>query len=255
MTRNFYGVLKVERDEVENAKVMRHGRIIHGLELQSYGGWIRPTTYYGRPSGVGQAIELLHAQNKSIRAGLVGLGAGTLGAYGIEGDVLRFYEINDDVIDKAQTHFSFLKSTPATVEIVPGDARISLATEPPQQFDLLVLDAFSGDAVPAHLLTREAFDIYLKHLADGAMIAVHISNLYFDLRPVVEGVADVHGLHSIAIQTPEVNPPVDPSSEWILLSKAASTLEDGAAFRNVVPEQPRRVLWTDSFSNLFEILR
>jgi hypothetical protein len=255
MTRNFYGVLEVEEDDVEKATILRHGRIIHGLQLRAFGGWARPTTYYARRTGVGQAIELLQSQNDSVRVGLVGLGAGTLAAYGREGDVLRFYEINDDVIEQAETHFSFLSSTPATVEIIPGDARLSMESEEPQQLDLLVLDAFSGDAVPAHLLTREAFGIYVKHLADGGIIAVHISNLYFDLRPVVEGVADEHDLNSIAVQVPDVRAPVDPSSEWILLASKKSTLADRSAFHNVSAPQSRRVVWTDSFSNLFQILR
>ncbi|HIF00155.1 MAG TPA: hypothetical protein EYQ63_24915 [Fuerstia sp.] len=270
MTRNFYGVLTVETDQVEKvtilphggiihgqqkATILRHGRIIHGLQFQSYGGWARPTMYYARRTGVGQAIELLQSQKRSVRVGLVGLGAGTLAAYGRAGDVLRFYEINDDVVDQAETHFSFLSRTPATVEIVPGDARLSLESERPQKFDLLVLDAFSGDAVPAHLLTTEAFNIYLNHMADGAIIAVHISNLYFDLRPVVEGVAAEHNLHSIAVQVRDVQAPVDPGSEWILLAKMKSTLDGKSVFQNVSAPQSKRVLWTDSFSNLFQILR
>lgn len=255
MSRNFYGVLRVEMDSAEQAKVMRHGRIIHGLELQTYGGWARPTTYYATRTGVGRALDSVHVRNGSIRVGLVGLGAGTLAAYGIKGDTFRFYEINEDVIDQAETHFKFLSSTPAKVEMVLGDARISLASEAPQDFDLLVLDAFSGDAVPAHLLTREAFEIYLKHLTSDGIIAVHISNLYFDLRPVVEGVADEHGLHSIAVEVPDIQLPVDPSSVWIMLARDASLLDADHGFHNVSPAQPRRVLWTDNFSNLFEILR
>ena len=253
--RNFYGVLKVEVDAVEKATILRHGQIIHGLQLQSFGGWARPTTYYARRTGVGQAVEWLQSQKRSVRIDLVGLGAGTLAAYGRTGDVLRFYEINEDVIEQAEAHFSFLSSTPATVKIIPGDARLSLESERPQKFDLLVLDAFSGDAVPAHLLTREAFDIYLNHMADGAIIAVHISNLYFDLRPVVEGVAAEHNLHSIAVQVPDIRAPVDPSSEWILLAGDPSTLDTTSVFHNVSAPQSKRVLWTDRFSNFFQILR
>jgi len=255
MKRNFYGVLKVEVDPVEKATILRHGQIIHGLQLQSFGGWLRPTTYYARRTGVGQAVALLQSQKDSVHIGLVGLGAGTLAAYGREGDVLRFYEINEDVIEQAETHFTFLSSTPATVEIISGDARLSLESERPQKFDLLVLDAFSGDAVPAHLLTREAFDIYLNHMADGGIIAVHISNLYFDLRPVVEGVGAENDLHSIAVQVPDIRAPVDPSSEWILLANDSSTLDATPAFHNVSAPQTKRVLWTDSFSNLFQTLR
>ena len=255
MTRSFYGVLEVEFDEIDNALVMRHGHIIHGIQMQGVGRKNEPTTYYSRRTGVGHAIELQQSRKPAVKIGLVGLGAGTLSTYGREGDFLEFYEINQAVIELAQSQFTFLKNSPAEIRIVAGDARLSLEAQPPQEFDVLVLDAFSGDAIPTHLLTREAFEIYLKHLAPDGIIAVHSSNLYFDLRPVIDAHADDFDLTSVAVVVPAIQDPVDPSSEWILLSPAPGRLSSNELHATTAPTQPRRVLWTDSFSNLLEILR
>ncbi|MBX3438562.1 MAG: fused MFS/spermidine synthase, partial [Planctomycetaceae bacterium] len=225
MVRNFYGVLEVERDAAVNAMVLRHGQIVHGLQRLDPGEELTPTTYYERRSGVGRAMELLQSRNESLRVGVVGLGVGTLAAYGRPGDLLRFYEINDEVDRLARTCFTFLNRTRARVETVLGDARLSLASEPPQQYDLLVLDAFSGDAIPTHLLTREAFAEYLRHLTPEGIIAIHISNLHFDLRPVVDAIADEYGLTSIAIIVPEILKPIEPGSEWVLLAREAPVLD------------------------------
>ena len=146
--------------------------------------------YYGFNTGVGRAIEVLRKRKSPLRIGLVGLGAGTLATYGKEGDTFRFYEINENVTELAQKYFTFLKSCPSTVDIIHGDARLILENESPQQFDLLVLDAFSGDAIPTHLLTQEANQSYLRHLRADGLIAIHISNIHFDLRRVTEALAD-----------------------------------------------------------------
>ena len=255
MRRNFYGVLEVEFDEIDNAMVMRHGNIVHGIQLLGAGRKKQPTTYYSERTGVGRAIELQQSRKASIRIGLVGLGTGTLATYGRESDELRFYEINEDVVDLANEHFTFLDQSSANIEMISGDARLSMVGESPQNYDVLVLDAFSGDAIPTHLLTREAFEIYLNHLNEDGIIAVHISNLYFNLRPVVDAMSDEYDLASTTIIVPEIQEPVDPSSEWILLARDSKTLDANGLQRNVASPQPERVLWTDSFSNLFRILR
>ena len=254
-TRNFYGVLKVEIDDVSDSIVLRHGHIVHGLQVRGLGGRNRPTTYYTRRTGVGRAVEHQQSKKPAVRIGVVGLGAGTLAAWGRRGDLLRFYEINEQVIEQAQEHFSFLNHTAAEVQIVTGDARLSLESERPQKFDLLVLDAFSGDAVPTHLLTREAFEGYQRHLATDGVIAVHTSNLYFNLRPVVDALANQFAMSSTTIFVPEIRPPLNPSSEWVLMSKDASILNDKIFHKEALPPQSHRVLWTDSFSNLFDVLR
>ena len=262
MRRNFYGVLQVEVDERDDAIVLRHGRVMHGLQLRAPDQRGTPTMYYGVNTGVGRALAELRGQRPTLRVGLVGLGVGTLAAYGQAGDEFRFYEINDNVERLAQEYFTFLKDSPAEVEIVMGDARLSLEHEPPQEFDLLVLDAFSGDAIPTHLLTRESMDVCLRHVRPDGMIAIHISNLHFDLRPVTDALAESCGLSAITLNAPGTKDPVtgqqspvDPSSIWVLLSRDAAALDSTRFAEIAAAKQGRRVLWTDDFSNLFEVLK
>ena len=259
--RNFYGVLKVE-DELqtlgarsEEATALRHGRIIHGLQYQDPALKLEPTTYYSRSSGVGRAAAVVTRREKPVRIGVIGLGVGTLAAYTREGDVIRFYEINDAVIDLANKHFTFLSDSAGRTETILGDARLSMETEPPQEYDLLVLDAFSGDAIPTHLLTREAMAVCLNHVADDGVIAIHVSNLHFNLRPVVDALADEFGLASLAIDNRTDTLPGDRTSRWILLSRRESVLDDPTLREHAAQSQSERVLWTDDFSNLFEVLR
>ena len=235
--RNFYGAYKVhvynEQDLLGRCYLLSHGGITHGLQFThfQYAGW--PTTYYGAASGAGR---VLRAETEGPRRiGLVGLGAGTLAAYGLPGDVFRFYEIDPAIVDVARRHFSFLRRTPATVEIALGDARLTLEAElrrgESQQFDVLLLDAFSGDAIPVHLLTQEAVALYLAHLKPGGVLAVHISNRHLDLRPVVEGLARHHGLHFVNIShTAEDKDWWLYSSSWMLLTA------DGAHVATVAQE-------------------
>jgi hypothetical protein len=261
MRRNFYGVLQVEVDDRDDAIVLRHGRVMHGLQLRTPGEQRTPTMYYGVNTGVGRALAELRGRKPMLRVGLVGLGVGTLAAYGQAGDEFRFYEINDNVERLAQEHFTFLKDSAADVEIVMGDARLSLEHEPPQEFDLLVLDAFSGDAIPTHLLTREAMGVCLRHVRPDGLIAIHISNLHFDLRPVTDALAESCGLTAVTLNAPGTKDPetgqqspVDPSSIWVLLSRDAAALKSPRFTEIAAANQERRVLWTDDFSNLFEVL-
>ena len=220
--------------------------------------------YYGFKTGVGRSIEELRDRRTPLRIGLVGLGAGTLAAYGKAGDTFRFYEINENVTHLAHQHFTFLKNCPSKVEIIHGDARLVLENEVPQEFDLLVLDAFSGDAIPTHLLTQEAMQSYLRHLGPNGLIAIHISNLHFDLRRVTDALAVASSLHAITLETDPVMDPrtgtqslIDPGSRWVLLARDAELLNKPRyaeiAARDPLPDQ-RRVLWTDDFSNLIEVL-
>ena len=262
MVRNFYGVLEVQNDTIEDAVILRHGRIIHGIQLNGIPSF--PTMYYGYNTGVGKAIEQLRERKTPLKIGLVGLGAGTLAAYGQPEDTFRFYEINENVTRLAQQHFTFLKNCPSTVDVIHGDARLMLENETPQAFDLLVLDAFSGDAVPTHLLTAEAAAVYLKHLKSDGFIAIHISNLHFDLRRVTDGLAEAAKLYSITL---EIAPVIDritgaqsliePGSRWVLMAREKSLLESDLYMRFLTQDTrpPRdQVLWTDDFSNLIEVL-
>src|SRR5262249_55601895 len=158
--------------------------------------------YYGTKSGVGLLLDQPKAAPKHV--GMVGLGVGTLAAYGRPGDRFRFYEINPDVIRLAEEHFTFLKDSQAEIDMVVGDARLSLERESPQNFDLLVLDAFRSDAVPAHLLTEEAFAIYLKHLRPEGVLAFHVTNRHLDLEPVIRGAAQRFDLHAVKIRSAAV---------------------------------------------------
>jgi hypothetical protein len=264
--RNFYGILRVKEEDADDPEnhchVLYHARTIHGLQYRDPEHRRLITSYYALRSGVGLAIEDRRSAlgRLPMRIGVVGLGAGTLAAYGREGDTVRFYEINPAVVSLAsgpRAFFSFLADTPARTEIVLGDARISLEREPPQQFDVLVLDAFSGDAIPIHLLTREAFAIYLRHLSADGILAVHISNRYFDLSPVAWGAAEAMDLEAAEID-------YDPddaslySSTWVLLARAeGGSFESGEIAEADVgpPEDEPLRLWTDDYSNLLQVLK
>jgi SAM-dependent methyltransferase len=187
--RNFYGTLQVTESGTEamTARALYNGTILHGIEFSAPGRSRLTTTYYGPQSGAGLVLQSRLPSQQ--RAGVIGLGVGTLAAYGRAGDYFRFYEINPAVIRIASGHFRFLKESEARTEIVAGDGRLALEREPEQNVDVLVLDAFSGDAIPVHLLTQQAFEIYFRHLRPGGIIAVHVTNKYLDLASVVQNIA------------------------------------------------------------------
>lgn len=257
--RNFYGVLSVREynrdDEFQHYILLQHGRITHGLQFTDYDQAKWPTTYYGETSGVGLALKQL-ARPRHI--GVVGLGTGTLALYALAGDRLRIYEINPEVIRLAKTSFGYLTNCPARVQIVQGDARLSLEREPPNQFDLLALDAFNSDSIPVHLLTREAFELYSRHLAPNGVLAVHISNHYLDLEPVVRALARECRFQAVVVDEEEDDEQWWVyGSTWMLLSQDADLLRSPAIKDAARPDprQPRLIgPWTDDFSSLWQIL-
>ncbi|HYA46659.1 MAG TPA: fused MFS/spermidine synthase [Burkholderiales bacterium] len=257
-SRNFYGVLRV-RDSGEGPEAMRtlaHGTIIHGKQFLDPDRRDWPTTYYGKESGVALAISD-EGERGPVKVGVVGLGAGTLAAYGRPGDVYRFYDINPRVVEIAGSEFSFLADSKARVEIALGDARLSLEREPAQNFDVLALDAFSSDAIPIHLLTAEAFGAYLRHLAPGGILAVHISNRYLDLVPVVQEAARHHALELRQVANDDDEDGGVYRSDWMLLSASPSAFE-GTLLKDAagrVESVPRVRLWTDDYSDLSRILK
>jgi hypothetical protein len=259
--RNFYGVLTLWEMDADNPAmrriVLEHGTTYHGVQFTDPSHRGEATAYYSPESGVGLAIKHLPT-DRPRRVGIVGLGAGTLAAYGREGDVFRFYEINPAVEGMAKSNFTVLADSPAKTEVILGDARNSLQQEPPQQFDLLVLDAFSSDAIPVHLLTKEAFELYLKHLRPGGVLAVHVSTLHLDLQSVVFRMAKEFGLHTAWIQT-EGNPARGTfDSDWMLLTSDAHFLSAGDIHRAALPEPPAArsaPLWTDDRTSLLEIIK
>ena len=264
-TRNFYGTLKVfdYKADVpeEHYKLLLHGATTHGIQFVDPSKSMWPTTYYGERSGVGLAIRNLPEQ-KNKRLGLVGLGTGTLAVYGQEGDYLRIYEINPEVERLARTTFRHLADCRAKVDVVMGDARLmmerELAEHHSQQFDLLALDAFSSDAIPVHLLTKEAFTMYLQHLKPNGVIAVHISNRYLRLEPVVAGLAREFGFSSALIADDYEESWWIYRTTWILLTKNKALLNrDAISLATEDPAKQTRepVLWTDDHASLYQILK
>jgi spermidine synthase len=209
---------------------------------------LEPTSYYVRQSGVGRLLSEA-TPGKSRRVGLVGLGIGILAAYANPGDYYRFYEINPLVEPLVRKYFFYLDQCRGKVDVVCGDARLALDREGNQSFDVLVLDAFSGDAIPVHLLTVEAFEIYLRHLAPKGVIAVHISNRHFALRPVVDALADTYQLATAAIDVRATQR----ASLWVLMSRDPQTLKIDRIRKVALRPQSDRILWTDQRASLFEV--
>ena len=257
-SRNFYGVLNV-RDSGEGPDAMRmlsHGTIIHGKQFLEEDRRDWPTSYYGMTSGIGLAI--LDARLRGpLRVGVVGLGAGTLAAYGRAGDLFRFYDINPKVVELAHSEFSFLKDSPARSEVVLGDARLSLEREADQNFDILALDAFSSDAIPVHLLTVEAFRAYLRHLKPDGILAVHISNRYLDLVPVVQQAASNIGFEIRQVENDDDDDAGVYRSDWMLLAASPAAFEGNFLREGAekLESEPSVRLWTDDYSDLYRILK
>lgn len=258
LRRSFYGSLRVVQSPhagPQQTRTLFHGTIEHGAEFLWPPLRFRPTTYYGPDSGIG--IVLREGFSGPKRVGLVGLGVGTLAAYGQAGDTFRFYEINPQVIDLAQSLFFYLRESHATVEIVEGDARLSLERETAAPFDVLALDAFSGDAVPVHLLTREAMRLYIKHLKAGGVVAFHISNDYLDLAPVVAQLASEIGWSAVLVKSHEDREDLMLAADWVLVTNNRSVLENPAVqvHAAAMPRWPDLRPWTDDYNNLLQILK
>jgi SAM-dependent methyltransferase len=242
--------------EVDRRRTLIHGTIMHGKQYLHPTLQSEPTSYYTRNSGIGRVIEAMHPRQGSIRVGVIGLGTGTLATYGAKGDVYRFYDINPDVVDIAQRDFTYLKDSDATIELSLGDARLSLEREAPQQFDVLAIDAFSSDAIPVHLITREAVEVYLRHMNPDGVIAFHVTNRYLNLVPVVEGIANELDLHALWIDDSGFETFANASS-WVLLAKDPSRLNIPQLVDSSTPIESRRDwrVWTDDFNNLVQVLK
>jgi hypothetical protein len=261
LVRNFYGGLKVSDSGPPGSdRAMRtlvHGTITHGRQFLAPGKRRLPTTYYGPKTGVGLALLDSGRGGGPLRVGVVGLGAGTIAAYGRRGDLYRFYEINPLVFRLAGSEFSYLRDSEAKVEIVMGDARLSLEAESPQRYDILVVDAFSGDSIPIHLLTREAFDLYFRHLKSDGVLAVHVSNKYLDVKPVVGRAAESAGKEALVVDTGDEEASGVYAATWVLLSgdrrRFAGPGLSGAG--EPLAAAADGELWTDDYSNLYRILK
>jgi hypothetical protein len=259
--RNFFGVKTVRQDQLGNWLI--NGRTRHGVQLRDPAVHDEPTLYYKRLSGVGLILDHYPlsidegGKRRTLRVGVIGLGAGTLAAYGHAGDYFRFYEIDPQVVGLSlgqKPWFSFLQDSPATIDIVLGDARLSLEKEAAagqlQKFDVVVLDAFSSDSVPVHLLTKEAMALYIRHLSGpNSVIAFHLTNRALDLRPVAYGLSREYHMNSVEVEQPGF-------SVWVLASANPRMMNlpelkersKPVTIHHAVP------LWTDEYSNLFDVL-
>jgi len=260
--RNFYGALIVYDDGADNKimgpfRVLRHGTIDHGEQFLWPANRAHATTYYAKGSGVGLAIQNLQRQGP-MHVGLIGLGAGTLSTYARPTDRYRVYEINPLVLKIARSEFTFLAGHVSADNVVLGDARLSLESEAPQMFDLLVVDAFSGDAIPVHLLTQEAFRLYWRHMKPDGVLAVHVSNRYLSLGPVVAlGAAGEGKTARIVVYVAgDRNGREELDSNWVLVTSRPGFFEQPElkAAKRIEPISGLR-MWTDDYSNLYKILR
>jgi hypothetical protein len=260
-SRSFYGVLRVkdygEPGQVSELRRLVHGTIMHGEQYLHDTMRRRPTSYYEPSSGVGVAIA--SRQGKPVRVGVVGLGTGTIAAYGRAGDLYRFYEIDPQVERIARKEFTYLSDSAAKVEVALGDARLTLEREKPQRFDVLAIDAFSSDAIPVHLITREALRVYLRHVGEDGIVAFHVSNRFLDLVPVVARIAKESGAYAVLVSDdPDDDEDRRSRTDWVLVSRDPRALGREAIVKSGATVPQDRAdwrSWTDDYSNLVQILR
>jgi SAM-dependent methyltransferase/MFS family permease len=259
MKRNFYSSLRTRDEQRDEGRVRKliHGTINHGEQFVDEDKRRRAIAYFGPKAGIVLALEAL--RHPDMRVGIVGLGAGTMAAYGRPGDVYKFYEINPQVIELAQTEFSYLKDSDAKIELVLGDGRLALESGPPQRFDLLAADAFSSDSVPMHLITKEALELYMRNVRPGGVVVFNVTNRYLDLAPVVKRLADALGLHArLVSHSPDEEEYNLYSVTDFVLVTADPKLFDRPQLAGVAQpiEVPAKVsVWTDDFNNLLQALR
>jgi SAM-dependent methyltransferase len=260
VSRNFYAQLRVRDDgdpktDRDARRKLIHGTINHGQQMLRAEYSRLPVSYFCPQSGIGRAMSALEGSPRRI--GILGLGCGTLAAYGRPGDTIRIYEINPQVIQIARSQFTYLQDTPARLELALGDARLVLESEPSQQFDVLVMDAFSGDSVPVHLITREAFRNYFRHLKPNGIVAVNVSNRYLNLQPVMAAAAAEFGKVALLYEYyADEEDFLCFDCTWVLImdrntAAAHPALEKAGA---LLKPRPGFRAWTDDFSNLFGIL-
>lgn len=257
--RNFYGTLRVQQNtnaRGQTIRVLANGTIRHGTQIFTPDLVRMPTTYYAYDSGVGLALRFC-CGDASRHIGVVGLGTGTIAAYGHAGDSIRFYDINPAVEPVARNLFAYVRQTPARIDVIEGDARASLTTEPPQRFNVLIVDAFSGDAIPLHLLTAEAMQVYLRHLAPGGILAFHVSNQHVDLEPAIQKLGAYAGLTARTVHNAAQDNRGEFRSTWVLLTANQDFFRqpEMEALAEPARSGSNLRLWTDDYSSLFSLIR
>jgi len=268
-SRNFYGVLKVTEVDYGDyiLRSLEHGRILHGKQFFRDPRRYKPISYYGPKSGVGLALTYhpkrlnANSSKRALKVGVVGLGTGTIAAYGKPGDVFRFYEINPEVEKVARKYFRYLEDSKAVVQVVLGDARVSLERELAegnrQNFDVLAVDAFTSDAIPVHLLTVECARVYKAHLAPDGILLLHISNRFLNLNPVTRAMAEALGFKAVLVDSDEDEEQEIDLASWVILTRNEEFLNDEHVLEAATPwpdDDPPPLLWTDSFASLWKVV-
>jgi len=257
MTRNFYGTLRVkeyDRGEGPNSsRALVHGVINHGWQYTDPELRKEPISYFGPGSGIARALD--YYQGKPRRVGIIGLGVGSFTAWGRPGDYFRVYELDPDVVKIAREQFWYLAEARAKIDVVTGDGRLSMERDAPQKFDLISVDAFSSGSIPIHLLTREALQAYKRHLAPGGVIVYNVTNRFVNLAPQLKLVAEAEDMKIVLV---EDSPDDDKYSgtSYVLVTQNEQLLADKrfAITRDIEPIKGLQT-WTDSYNNLFKVVR
>jgi len=260
-TRSYFGIYKVQNDPQRHVRTLSHGTTLHGLQSTLPGSRLEPTTYYGDTAGVGMALDAVPAlYGPDARIGIVGLGAGTLACRHKPGQRWTIFEIDPVIRDFSRNgDFTFLRDCAPDAKVSIGDARLDIEKLPSDSFDTLVIDAFSSDSIPLHLLTSEAMASYERVLAPHGLLVFHMTNRYFDLEPVLAALARDRGLHARLRVDDQPAGSLRSSSEWVLLSRDPKVLDAVARSR---PNAPLRALhggkgrvWTDDFASVLPYIR
>ena len=263
MERDFYGVVRTrDRADPVPYRSMFHGGIVHGGQLLGDQFRNQPSDYFGPSSGYGRLFEALNRSHpQPRRVGIIGLGAGVLASYGRSGDELVFYEISPRVVDIANDEFTFLRDSRGKIQVVLGDGRLSLERAAPQRFDVLGIDAFAGDSIPMHLVTREAMALYVRHLAPGGVIVFQATNRYIDLMPIVKRLANLFAMQAVLVSdvpTFKTGPEywLSPTDQ-ILVTRDKALLQADSLRYVATPIEDRADLptFTDAHHNLFRVLK
>ncbi|MBB5345006.1 fused MFS/spermidine synthase [Tunturibacter empetritectus] len=257
--RNFYGTLRVKQmvgPHGGTERMLLNGTIQHGTQLFAPGLTRTPTTYYADNSGIGLSLHYC-CGSRPRNIAVIGLGTGTIATYGTANDSIRFYEINPLVRPIAQNLFTYLRDSPAQITFADGDARTSLTQESRQNFDVIAIDAFSGDAIPLHLLTIEAIALYKKHLAPNGILAFHVSNQYLNLAPEIAQLARAANMKAKLIESQPDDSLGAYRATWILLTSSPTFFDQPelAAAASAVPTDARLHTWTDDYSSILPILQ